>query len=269
MRKTSHADRTAARTASPAPRADAHGAVTVPRPAPEAAARLFLFHHAGGSQLLYRGWERAFPADWELCLVDAPGRGRLLGRPLIGTCDQLVDFFRAELEPWTDRPFAFFGHSMGALVAYELTRRLVREGRPLPSWIGLSACGAPGTARSSRDRHAWTDGQLRDWLGSVGGTPAKVLDDERLWRLFGPIFRNDFALVDTWRPDPGTTPLPVPLSAFGGTEDELVGRARLAAWAAHSQEFRGLHMMSGGHFYLRHHGRSIARHIIAAMTAPA
>ncbi|MER6030913.1 thioesterase domain-containing protein [Streptomyces sp. NPDC001851] len=267
MQQTSSADR----AATPIPRLPtARGPVTVPRPVPDAAVRLFLFHHAGGSHRLYLGWEREFPADWELCLVDAPGRGRLLGRPLIGTCDRLVDYFLGELEPWMDRPFAFFGHSMGALVAYELTRRLVEEERPLPLWAGLSSRGAPRerAATASRGRHEWTDAELRDWLRSVGGTPDKVLDSARLWKAFGPVFRNDFALVDTWRPVPDSEPLPVPLAAFGGTEDDLVERARLAAWAGHTQRFSGPHLHSGGHFYLQRHRRAIARRITEAVTVP-
>ncbi len=261
---------TTAQTTAPGPasrRPLAYGAVTIPRPVPGAAVRLFLFHHAGGSHLLYRDWESQYPADWELCLLDAPGRGRLPGEPLIGTSARLVNFFLGELERWTDRPFAFFGHSMGALIAYELTRRLAEQGRRAPVWIGLSSCGAPSawTGRT-RGRHQLTDAELRDWLRSVGGTPDGVLDDPGLWRVFGPVFRNDFALVDTWCPAPAAR-LPVPVSAFGGTEDAVVGRERLAAWAGHTRRFHGPHMYSGGHFYLRDHHRSIARRVIEAVSA--
>ncbi|WP_263163940.1 thioesterase II family protein [Streptomyces sp. SCSIO ZS0520] len=245
-----------------------HGALTLPRPNPGAAVRLFCFHHAGGSHLLYRGWEAHFPADWELCLLDAPGRGSLLGEPPLDSGARLVDFFHTQLTAWTDRPYALFGHSMGALIAYELTRRLVREGRRPPLWTGLSSCGAP-TPRSPRTpgRHEFTDPQLRDWLRTLGATPDEVLDDPWLWQTFAPVFRSDFALVDTWHTAPETAPLPVALSAFGGTEDTLVPRARLAAWARHTRRLHGPHMYSGGHFYLRRHHRSLARRITEAVTA--
>ncbi len=248
----------------------AHGAVTCPRPVPGAALRLFLFHHAGGSHLLYRGWEHEFPADWEVCVLDAPGRGRLADTPFIDDCEELVAFFGTELRPWTDRPFAFFGHSMGSLVAYELTRRLEAEGYPLPVWLGVSSCGAPQPDRdrgTPRARHLFTDGELRDWLRSVGGTPEAVLNDEAAWRVFGPRFRNDFALVDTWRPAARTEPLRTPVSAFGGDGDPVVGRERLSAWAGRTERFLGLNMFDGGHFYLADHRRAVARRITAAVAA--
>ncbi|MFJ6749515.1 MULTISPECIES: thioesterase II family protein [unclassified Streptomyces] len=245
----------------------AHGAVTCPRPVPGAALRLFLFHHAGGSHLLYKDWEHAFPADWEVCLLDAPGRGRSHGIPLIGNSDELVAYFAGEIQRWTDRPFAFFGHSMGALVAYELTRHLAEEGRPLPVWLGLSACGAPQAAGGERRaRHLLTDTELRNWLRSVGGTPDALLDEDGMWRFFGPTFRNDFALVDTWQPVVDAAPLPVPVSAFGGDDDPVVGPERLAAWSDRTERFLGLNLFGGGHFYLGHHQRAITRRITAAVS---
>lgn len=247
----------------------AHGAVTCPRPVPGAGLRLFLFHHAGGSHLLYKDWEYAFPADWEVCLLDAPGRGRLHGVPLIDNSDGLVRFFTEEILRWADRPFAFFGHSMGALVAYELTRHLQAEGRALPVWLGLSACGAPRSAggATARARHLLTDSQLREWLRSVGGTPDALLDEDSLWRIFGPTFRNDFTLVDTWRPVLDAAPLHVPVSAFGGYNDPVVGRECLAAWSEQAEHFLGLNMFAGGHFYLQDHHRAMTRRITAAVSA--
>lgn len=212
---------------------------------------------------MYRGWEREFPVDWEVCFIDAPGRGRLLGRPLINRYDRLVDFFLDELKLPMDRPFAFFGHSMGALIAYELTRRLVKEERPLPVWIGVSSCAArEDTVRPSHGRDKWSDDELRGWLRSVGGTPNRVLDTAFLWRIFGPVLRNDFALVDTWSLNPEATMLPVPLSAFGGTDDKLVGLVKLAAWSKQTRRFSGPHMYIGDHFYLQQHSRAIARCIV-------
>ncbi|MGW2377499.1 thioesterase II family protein [Kitasatospora sp. NPDC001683] len=245
------------------------GAVTCPRPRPDATLRLFLFHHAGGSHLLYRGWEQLFPGDWELCLVDAPGRGRLSDRPALTDADELTDFLERELAPWLDRPYAFFGHSMGALVAYELAGRLARPGRRAPLWLGLSSCGAPSTGHGAGPsaRHHLSDAELRDWLRAVGATPPAVLDDDLLWRVFAPTFRNDFALVDTWRPDLAAEPLPVALSAFGGGADLLVDRPRLAAWERHTRDYRGLHVYQGDHFYLADHRHLVSRQIVAAVTA--
>ncbi len=239
------------------------GPVTRLAPVEDPAVRLFMFHHAGGSHLLYRGWAAEFPDDWEICLFDAPGRGQVQALPLIQGCAELVEYFNGALAPWLDRPFAFFGHSMGGLIAYELTRTLVRKGGPLPCLLGISSYGAPcGEAGADGTRHLLSDDELRDWLRHTGGCPPKLLDDDAVWRKFGPVFRSDFTLVDTWPPPRDAAPLPVPVVAFGGHDDALVSADRLLAWAAHTNDFRGLDMYEGSHFYLTDHRRSIAGRIM-------
>ncbi|NKY14741.1 thioesterase II family protein [Streptomyces somaliensis] len=230
-----------------------------PRPVPGAALRLFLFHHAGGSHLLYRDWVAHFPADWEIHLPDAPGRGRLADLPACADAERLVDFFLDGIVPVTDRPFAFFGHSMGGLVAYELTNRLAAEGLPLPVWLGLSARGAPRQPGPADTRHRLPDADLRRHLVRMGGTPPEVLDDPDVWQLFEPMIRNDLRLVETWSPRPRTPPLTVPLSVFGGTDDVVVPPERLAAWERHAERFLGLHLLDGDHFYLRGRSAEMAR----------
>ncbi|MEV6681182.1 alpha/beta fold hydrolase [Streptomyces erythrochromogenes] len=227
------------------------GAGYCPRPVPGAALRLFLFHHAGGSHLVYRDWITHFPADWEVHLMDAPGRGRLTDVPACADAERLVDFFHDEIVLAMDRPFAFFGHSMGGLAAYELTNRLAAEGLPLPAWLGLSARGAPRQPLPTDNRHRMPDAELRRHLARMGGTPPEVLEDPDIWQLFAPMIRNDLRLVETWSPRPHTPPLSVPLSVFGGADDVVVSPERLAAWEQHAQRFLGLHLFDGDHFYFR------------------
>ncbi|MFJ5819330.1 thioesterase domain-containing protein [Streptomyces sp. NPDC093108] len=236
-----------------------------PRPVSDPAARLFLLHHAGGSHLLYRGWAERFPEDWELCLLEAPGRGGLQALPLIEDCDQLVDYFHAAIAPLLDRPFGFFGHSMGALIAYQLTHRLLREERPLPAWLGVSAYSAPGGDADGSHPHLMADDELRAWLRSGGGSPPQLLDNDDIWHKFAPVFRADFKLVDTWTAPRSPEPLPVPLTAFAGRSDTLIGEDRLLAWRALTTDFRGLERYDGGHFYLLDHPQPLTAAITAAM----
>lgn len=244
------------------------GPVIRPRPLSDPAARLFLLHHAGGSHLLYRSWAEHFPEDWELCLLEAPGRGHLQALPLIDELDRLVDYFHTAIAPLLDRPFAFFGHSMGALIAYQLTRRLLRQGDPLPTWLGVSAYGAPrGEADADADSHPhlMSDDELRGWLRSVGGSPPQLLDNDDVWHKFAPVFRSDFTLVDTWAPPRNPEPLPVPLSVFAGRHDKLISENRLLAWRAFTTHFRGLASYEGDHFYLLDHQQHLAAAITAAI----
>ena len=241
-----------------------------PRPLSDPAARLFLLHHAGGSHLLYRGWAQHFPGDWELCLLEAPGRGNLQALPLIDDCDRLVDCFHTAIAPLLDRPFGFFGHSMGALIAYQLTGRLLRQGEPLPTWLGMSAYGAPrGDAGADSRPHLMADDELRAWLRSGGGSPPQLLDNDDVWHKFAPVFRSDFKLVDTWTPPLSPEPLPVPLTVFAGVHDKLIDEDRLLAWRPFTTNFRGLQRYEGGHFYLMNHQQPLAAAITAAMRSAA
>ncbi|MFE9882656.1 thioesterase domain-containing protein [Streptomyces sp. NPDC005784] len=241
-----------------------------PRPLSDPAVRLFLFHHAGGSHLLYRGWAKHFPQDWELCLLEAPGRGQLETVPLIDDCDRLVDYFHTAIAPLLDRPFGFFGHSMGALIAYQLTHRLHHEGGPLPDWLGASAYGAPrGEADADGRPHLMPDDELRSWLRNVGGSTPQLLDDDAVWHKFAPVVRSDFKLLDTWAPPRDPEPLPVPLSVFGGRGDTLIGEDHLLAWRAFTTHFHGLKRYEGDHFYLMNHQQHLAAAITAAMRSAA
>lgn len=226
--------------------------------------RLFLFHHAGGSPAAFRDWAESFPSHWDVCTVSAPGRGRLHNLPPLADCGELVRFLEGELEQWLDVPFGFFGHSMGALVAYELTRALPRDGLPAPSWLGISACNPPLPRfwRGEHRRDLLTEDNLRRWLADNGHLPPELLVDDELWQLFCPMFRGDFELVDTWQPEPEAAPIPVPVTAFGGSSDPMAQPETLRLWSEHTERFLGAHIYTGGHFYLTGHRQEISRRIV-------
>lgn len=229
----------------------------------EPAYRLFLLHHAGGSPALFRPWQRDFPADWDVCAIGLPGRGRLHDRPPVDNCPELVRFLLSVTDGLLDRPYGLFGHSMGGLLGYELTRALQAGGGPLPSWLGISACAPPRIhhrERASREP-AMSDAQLRDWLARFGDAPPELLGDERLWRTFSPMLRADLDLVQSWTPDLALAPLPVPVTVFGGQQDPMIEPADLARWAEHTRHFSGTQLYPGDHFYLSVHRRRIARQI--------
>lgn len=220
------------------------GALTRIRPVPHSRFRLFILHHAGGSHLGYRGWVRHFPADWDVCLLDAPGRAHSSGDEPFRSADALADHMCQVVRPELDRPYGLFGHSMGALVAYEMTRRLTDTP---PTWLGASAWSpVPGP---ERDRHRASAEQLREAIARMGGTPRHALEDPDLWAYIEPLVRADLQVVDTWRPDPRAVPLEVSLSVFGGTEDRGMTPERLAGWAGHVRGDFEHHTLPGGHFY--------------------
>ncbi|MFE9244130.1 thioesterase II family protein [Nocardiopsis sp. NPDC006938] len=224
------------------------GALNRLRPVPGGRFRLFVLHHAGGSHLGYRGWVRHFPSDWEICLLDAPGRVHSADQPPLRNARDLAARMHEVVRPELDLPFGLFGHSMGALVAYELTLRLAGDGTP-PRWLGASAWSpAPGPERTE-PRHLVSEDRLRETIARMGGTPRRALDDPDLWSTVEPLVRADLELVDTWSPDPLTPPLRVPVSVFGGADDRGMTPRRLAGWADHVEGGLSHHTLPGDHFY--------------------
>lgn len=231
------------------------------------ALRLFVLHHAGGSHLLYRHWPAGLPDTWDVRLLDAPGHGLLLDLPQIADAGRLADFLLRGIEPELTCPYALFGHSMGALVMYEITRRAVDRGLPLPVWLGVSARSAPQPAGPGARYHELPDAELRARLKLLGGMPDGILDDPDLWALFNPIIRADLRLVENWHPAPDTGPLPVALSAYAGGEDHSASPPRMTGWEEHTEHFLGLRVFDGGHFYFQDDPGPLLRQIERDATA--
>jgi surfactin synthase thioesterase subunit len=229
--------------------------------------RLVLLHHAGGSRLFYRGWERWLPASWEVLALDAPGRGFQHGKPAVTGIGAMVDFVLDQVVDGADRPVALFGHSMGALVAAEVTNRLLDGAGPAPVWLGLSGWDAqrPAEARVPGGIATLSDDDLRAQVLAMGGTPAQLLADPELWRLVGPLLRADLSVVASYDPAVDRSWLNVPLSLFGGRDDRVAPASRLTELAQAADRPTGLHLYQGGHFYLTEHAGDVARRVSGAV----
>ncbi|HEX8146868.1 MAG TPA: alpha/beta fold hydrolase [Pyrinomonadaceae bacterium] len=223
--------------------------VTRPKPKPEAALRLFCFPYAGGSTVIYRQWPDGLPPDVEVCAVQLPGRGAHLRTPPHTRMGPLVAELGRELRPYFDRPFALFGHSMGAVIAFELARLLRRAGGPAPSHLFVSGRRAPQTTAPPKHTYLLPDDELIEEVRGLNGTPPEVLEHEELMRLMLPMLRADFALIQTYEyvPEP---PLDCPVTAFGGAHDEDVGREAIEAWREQTASSFAMQMFDDGHFFL-------------------
>jgi len=216
--------------------------------------RVFVFHHAGGSASSYQ-LGKHFPADVEVCAVQLPGReSRFTERP-VTAMDQVVDELTAAIR--ADLPFAFFGHSMGALIAFEVARQLAADG---PDHVFASAHRAPHLADPTV-LHGLDDDALADRLAATN--PA--LADPELREIFLPILRADLTLCETYVHTPGE-PLSCPITVFGGREDDIVTEAELRAWRQHTSAGFALRTFPGGHFYLRGAENVVAEHVRRTVT---
>jgi medium-chain acyl-[acyl-carrier-protein] hydrolase len=222
----------------------------VPSPAPAAALRLFCFPFAGGGPAAFRQWPASLPPAVEIVSVRLPGRESRWGERAFTQMGPLVEQTAAALRPYLDQPFAFFGHSMGALLAYELARLLAREGRPLPLHLFVSGRQAPPFPPARQPMRALPEAEFRAELKRLGGTPREVLENNELMELFSPLLRADFTVVETYQHQAGP-PLECPITAFSGLQDPDVERDKFDAWRTLTRAgFQG-HWLPGNHFFIQ------------------
>ena len=210
------------------------------------APRLFWFPHAGGGAA---GFQTSALERWSLCPVRLPGReSRLAEAPFEGMTP-LVEALASAIEPWLAQPFAFFGHSMGAVAAFELARLLRTRGLPLPSLLIASSARAPQYRRNHVPPPAPSEAQFIDELRRLNGVPIEVLDDPAVLRAILPALRADAGLYRSYVYAEGA-PLPFPIRAWGGASDPNITPAHLEAWNEQTTSSFAVRLFPGGHFYL-------------------
>ncbi|MFF8730919.1 thioesterase II family protein [Streptomyces sp. NPDC015171] len=216
-----------------------------PAQAPER--HLYCFPHSGGFPGEYVRWGQQLPGT-QVYGVCPPGRGGRVSEAPLTDLDTLV----RELLDSTEfvPPYDLFGHSLGALVAYEVTRELIARRRPLPERLIVSAFPAPHLPRQAAGLADTPDGELLAVLDERhGGIPPQIAADPELLTLLLPVFRADLTLLDNYR-HRETGPLPVPLVVLGGDADTVTAED-LEQWKEHSTEAVRVRRYPGGHFYFR------------------
>jgi medium-chain acyl-[acyl-carrier-protein] hydrolase len=236
-----------------------------PRPNPQAQLRLFCFPYAGGGASMYYTWPDELPAGVEVCAINLPGREARLAEPPITRLDPLVRALADALAPALTGRFAFVGHSLGSLVAFELTRELVRRRAPQPVHLLLSGRPAPQIPNHEPRIHALPDAQFIEGVRRYNGMPEDVLRNPELLELVLPVLRADFAINETYEYRPGP-PLACPISAFGGTEDADIPEAALAAWSEQTNGPATHQMFPGDHFYVFTARRDFLRAVSRVLT---
>ncbi|KOP25498.1 gramicidin dehydrogenase [Hapalosiphon sp. MRB220] len=219
------------------------------KPNPEAKIRLFCFPYAGGSANIFRSWSNDLPPTVEICAIELPGRGMRIKLPLFTQLEPLVTELASVLKPNLDKPFAFFGHSMGGLVSFELARLLRKQYGVIPSHLFVSARRAPQLVSNKPPIHRLPDAEFLEELRHLNGTPEALLENDELMQLFMPIIRADFAVLENYIYTP-QTPLDCPITAFGGLQDQEVNHDQIKAWEEQTSAYFSLHMLPGNHFFL-------------------
>jgi medium-chain acyl-[acyl-carrier-protein] hydrolase len=224
--------------------------ITIPNPNPAAKLRLFCFPYAGGGASTFRSWAfNEITPTIEVCPIELPGRGLRMKEEPFTRMLPLVQAIAPSLLPYCDKPFAFFGHSMGGLISFELARLLRRDYGCNPSHLFISGRRAPQVPDPSPPIHTLPNSEFLEELRRLNGTPEAVLQNEELMQLLLPTLRADFAVLETYAytPEP---PLGCPITAFGGLQDQEVCCELLEAWREQTHAAFSRQMFPGDHFFL-------------------
>ncbi len=226
-----------------------------------ASARLFCFHYAGAGASVFRGWPDELPPEIDVCPVQLPGRESRFREPPFTDVESLIAALLPALAPHFDAPFAFFGHSMGALIAFELTRRLHGAGGDAPSHLFVSGARAPQLPSPTTPLYNLPRHELVERLREFEGIPAEVLQHEELMEVLLPVIRADFEVCETYRYAEGE-PFDCPLTVFGGADDAHVNPDELDAWGRHTRRACKSIVLPGNHFFLHEHRRQVISAVV-------
>ncbi|MCD1261750.1 thioesterase [Paenibacillus athensensis] len=206
--------------------------------------------YAGGSARIFHGWDQALGHGLECRAVELAGRGRRYQHQPYAHVQEAVDDLLKLIAPYiSDEPYGIFGHSMGALLAFELMHRLQQSGEQLPACAFVSGRNPPHMAIPEMF-HALPQAAFIEKLKELDGTPAEVFEHEELLQLFLPIIHNDFKLVETYSYVGGRPPLRCPLVVFHGSRDSFTTAETVQGWALHTSAGIQTHELDGGHFFL-------------------
>ncbi|MGW7578690.1 thioesterase II family protein [Streptomyces sp. NPDC054765] len=218
---------------------------------------LVCFPFAGGSAGYFHSLANSLEPDISVLGVQYPGRQDRRHEPLIEDIGQLADEICEALIPWETQPLAFFGHSMGSVVAFEVARRFERDNRRAPLALFASGRRAPSCHRDE-DSHAADDDSIVANLRSLGGTDPALLDDDEMRPLILSVIRGDYRAVETYRAPTTETMLNVPIMAITGDRDPSVSLEEASAWRGHAAGSFEIKVLTGGHFFIHEHVAEIA-----------
>lgn len=216
---------------------------------PDATVRLFCLPYAGGSSAIFYRWSEYLSPAIEVCAVQLPGRdGRFALQPY-RSMGPLVEAVRNAILPFLDKPCVVFGHSLGALIAFELVRSLHDRGAPRPLSLLVSAAVAPHLAKSPDRLHLLPDDELITQLELLQGTRKEIFQHPEVVQLLLPTIRADLQVFETYIHQTGP-PLPCSVAVFGGIDDTRIAASGLEHWRHHTRSEFSLTMLPGDHFFI-------------------
>jgi surfactin synthase thioesterase subunit len=233
-------------------------------PAASASLRLICLPYAGGGTSVFHSWHASVPGDVQVCPIDLPGRETRFNETPKEDLRAIVRELAPAMERFLDRPYALFGHSLGALIAFELARELRRHNRPAPVRFFASACRAPQLPLQHRPIHHLDDEAFLNQVAGIGDMPADGAAQEELAQSLLPALRGDFKMFEKYSYAP-EEPFDFPITALCGSEDRWVGRGDLVAWHSQTSSLFNLRLLPGGHLFLRSSPDRVIRTVLESL----
>ncbi len=217
-------------------------------PSMNARLRVFCFPYAGASATAYSSWQNALGSNIDVCAIQLPGRGARFNEPNMASLSNLIHALAELIQHYSDKPFVFFGHSLGAVLAFELTRHLRRYRHREPDHLFVSGSVAPGRHHFNKRLHELDDDALIQALERYNGTPPEALKNRELMMLLLPAIRADFALLADYRYQT-ESPLNIPLTVLAGEADPYASVENIEPWREETMFYKS-HWFRGDHFFI-------------------
>jgi medium-chain acyl-[acyl-carrier-protein] hydrolase len=225
---------------------------------------VFCFPFAGGGASFYRAWLPFAPPSIAICPLQPPGREERFVEKPFDAMESLVADAAAALIPHLDQPFALFGHSLGAMACFEIAHALRKRGAPMPVHLFVSGAPAPHLSHLIPSVYELPDDEFLAAVQRYGGLPDEVLRSRELLDLLIPRLRADFKISGTYR-YAERLPLAIPITAFGGRDDDVVTPPLVEPWREHTTGTFQSEIFSGGHFFIAQHAREIVLKVARAL----
>jgi surfactin synthase thioesterase subunit len=217
---------------------------------PEIRRRIFCFPYAGAGAAIFRTWVDFLPSDIEVCVPLLPGRDARINEAPISEMAPLIQSLIGQIAPRLTLPYAMFGHSMGAFIAFDLAHEISRRGLREPSHLFMSAQRGPSLPYLQTPIFDLPDDRfLASVITRYKSIPKPVMEQKQFMRVLLRILRADFTLVEDYKYR-GRAKLACPITVFGGLDDSPITTAQLQAWSLETSDRCTLHLVPGGHFFI-------------------
>jgi medium-chain acyl-[acyl-carrier-protein] hydrolase len=221
--------------------------------------KLFCLPYAGGSAMVYNRWKRSINGMIQLCPIELAGRGIRFSKPYYDSLPEAVDDIYGMIKNQLDSgPYAFYGHSMGSLLVYELVRKIMTLPHRQPVQLFMSGGNPPHIKNAKKIYHTMPEEQFRDEIIKIGGTPQEVFEHKELLDIFIPLLRADYKIIETYQIQPNQTVLfDCGITVFNGKADKEVSHDKLREWQRYTKSRCQVYEYEGGHFFIQDYREDI------------